>query len=109
VRHAAGNLHTNRNRKHREAVQVIGGAVERINDPDSVGSRVTALAGLFGDDRMLGIVLLNDVDDSALGGTICLADVIVMAFDLDFEPFQLDQVSDQHGTCTARGHYRDIK
>ena len=58
----------NGNRELRETVQEIGSPVERVDDPDRV--RITARAGLLGENRVLRVVFLNDVDNRALGGMI---------------------------------------
>ena len=64
-------------------MQVVGGAVERIDDPDRVGLALdTAFLGV---NRVIGIVLENAVDDGLFGRPICFTDVIVMALLLDLE------------------------
>ena len=69
VFHAAAPLHGDRHSELRKAVQEIGGAVERIDDPDefAVCTAAVALAAFLGENRVIGIVLANGLDDVPLG------------------------------------------
>ena len=63
-------------------MQVVGRAVERIDNPDVV--RFTDNAGLLGEKRVIGIVLEDRIDDGLLGRVVGVADEIVMPLALDF-------------------------
>jgi hypothetical protein len=58
-------------------MQVVCCAVERIDDPDGVG--FAARAGFLGQDGVVRIMLVNGLDDRALGVQIGVTDVIVAA------------------------------
>ncbi len=50
-------------REHREAVQEVGGAVERVDDPDRLAVAALDFAAFLGEERMLRIVLADVADD----------------------------------------------
>ena len=87
-------------------MQVVGRPVERIDDPHGIG--FTLLAGFLGEDRMVGIVVLDDFDDGGLGGAVDIADEIVMAFLLNLELVELVEIPDKYGAATARCHHGHI-
>ena len=67
VFHAAATLHADRDRELRKAVHEIRRAIEWIDDPDEFV--VLAFGAAFlGEDRVIGIVLVDGVDDVALCG-----------------------------------------
>src|SRR3984957_1331347 len=103
----AALLYRDRYREHREAVQEVGGAVERIDDPD--GIVVAAAAAFLGQDRVLGIVLVNNVDDVALSGAVDFADVVVATLGGDLQALQPYQAADDHLAGAARGAHGDIE
>ncbi len=70
-----------RHGEHRKAVHVVRRAVERIDDPLILV--VAARAALLGEDRVLGIVVADDLDDRFLGRAIDLSDELVAALLLD--------------------------
>ena len=71
------------------AVEEVGGAVERIDDPRVAGvfaaARRCPLAPLFADDGMARIGGEDGVDDGVLGLPVDLGDEVVLAFLLDGE------------------------
>ena len=88
----AALLGRDRDREHGEAVQEIGRAVERIDDPERVV--VAAAAALLGEDGVLGVVLMNDFDDGPLGGAVDLTDVVVASFEVTLRALQTRQAAD---------------
>ena len=56
-----------------------------------------------------GIVLVDDVDDLALGGAVDLADVVVAALGGDLEALEPDQAADDDLAGAARGAHGDIE
>ena len=76
-----------RHRELREAVQVVRRAVERIDDP--LVLVVAARAAFLGEDRVLGVVVADDLDDRGLGGLVDLRDELVAAFLDDLERLEL--------------------
>src|ERR1700693_1145963 len=100
-------LDRNRDCEHREAVQEVGGAIERIDDPDDLA--VAAATAFLGQERMRGIEFADDRDDLALGGLVDLADVVVAALGGDLETLQSYQAADDDLAGTACGAYRDIE
>ena len=87
-------------------MQIVGRSVERINDPHGIG--LTLHTRLLGEDRVVGIVVLDDLDDGGLGGAIDIADKIVMPFLLNLELVQLVEVPDEDGAATACCHHSHI-
>ena len=59
--------------------------------------------------RVFGIVLVDDVDDLALGGAIDLADVVVAALGGDLEALEPYQAADDDLAGAARGAHGDIE
>ena len=88
-------------------MQEVGGAVERIDDPDRVV--LAAAAALLGEDRVLGIVLVDDVDDLALGGAIDLADVVVAALGGDLQALEPHQAAHDDLAGAARGAHGNVE
>ena len=105
--HAPLDLYAHRHAKLRKTVQEVGRAVERIDNPDRVG--FTTRAGLFGEDGVVGVVVVNDLDDRGFGGTVDLADEIVVSFLLDLELVELVVMPDQYGAATACCHHGHIQ
>src|SRR5580692_11407533 len=98
-------LDRDRYRKHRETVQEIGGAIQWIDDPDRL--ILTAAATLLGQNGMIGIELVDDLDDLAFGRTVDFADVVVTAFGADFQAVQPYQGANNDfagATCGAHGN-----
>ena len=63
----------------RKAVDEVGGAVERINDPDVFGVTLRRFrdTGLFSNEAMIWVGLLLHLNDGLLGRLIDFADEIV--------------------------------
>ena len=88
-----------------EAVQEVGGAVQRVDDPDVFG--VALGAALFSQDRMVRKGIQQGFDNGLLGCAIHFADVIGVRFLGDGEVVEViggavDQVSG-----ATRGLHRD--
>ncbi len=81
MREAPAVLAGDRYRVVRKAVQVVGGAVERIDDPAEFAAAFYS-AGLFG-ENMTGVSLEQILDDKCLGFTVDLANVVVLRFYFD--------------------------
>ena len=63
---------------HGKAVDEVGGAVQRVDDPDMVGVLGAVLAArFFGQDGMLGVGVEQRFDDDALGGLVYLGHKVV--------------------------------
>ena len=90
-----------------ETVQVVGGAVKRIDDPYGIG--LTLDAAFFGKYRVIRIVFMNDAYDGLFSRVICVTDVIVMPLFLNLEFREINHFSGQRITGAVRRHYRDIK
>jgi len=69
--HLAGDRHG----KHREAVQEVGRAIQRIDDPQRL--MLAAAAAFFGEKRMLRIESADAADDLLLGRVVDLGDEVV--------------------------------
>jgi hypothetical protein len=107
VLHPAVHLHANRNREHGETVQEVGGAVERIDDPDRI--RVAARARLLGEDGVVRVVLVDRLYDFPFRRPVRFADVIVAAFLLHGQAVELDEVPHQRVAGAPRGHHGHIQ
>ena len=84
----------------REAVQVVRRAVERIDDP--LVLVVAGRAAFFGEDRVIGVVILDDLDDRGFGGLVDLRDEFVAAFLDDLERLELVHLANHDLAGAAR-------
>jgi hypothetical protein len=67
-----------RHRVDREAVQEVGGAVQRVDDPGELAVLGAMLAaGLLGQDAVAGVGLEQRLDDGLLGRLVDLGDEVV--------------------------------
>jgi hypothetical protein len=68
-----------RDRILREAVDKVGGAVERINNPHILSIALCCFrdAGLFCNEAMIRVSLLEHINNCLLSGLINLADKII--------------------------------
>ena len=107
VLHAAVDLDADRNAKDRKAVQEIGRAVQRINDPDDV--RFATGTRFLGEDGVLGVVPANGLDDRSLGRTVRFTDEVVVTLGLDPDGVELGNLSHQQIARTACGHDRHVQ
>ncbi len=96
-----------RNAEHREAVQVVGRSIERIDDPQIVG--VALLAAFLSENGVLGIVSLNHGYDRFLGIAVCFADEIVAALYLNLELFEFVEIAEKCVSSAPRSHDCHIK
>jgi hypothetical protein len=96
----------------RNAAQEVGGAVQRIDDPQVVfafDAGAGVQAGFFTLDRVIRVGLAQCVDDFLFGGAIDLGYVILGVFFVDLDGIQaLDGAEDQF-TGAAGGAQRDIQ
>ena len=69
----------------REAVDEVGGAVERIDDPDVLGLAFAA-SGFLGEEAMVRIGVPDDADDRLLGRLVHLRHAVVGAFRRYLQP-----------------------
>ena len=87
-------------------MQEIGRAVERVDDPDSV--RFALCAGFLGEDRVVGVVILDDFDDRVFCCAVGITDEIVVSFLFDIELVELVEMPDEYGAATACCHHGHI-
>ena len=88
-------------------MQEIGGAIERVDNPDGVGFALYAT--FFGENRVIGIVFQDAIDDGLLGRQIGFTDEIVAAFLLDPELFKINHLLDECAASTSCRHHRYIE
>ena len=105
--HATFFLHTDRHGPNRKAVQIVGGAVQRVDDPDGIG--VAAGAAFLSEDGVIGIVFVNTVDNSLFCGAIGVTDEIVVGLLFNLELVEIDHFLDQRAAGTAGGHHGHIE
>ena len=74
-------------------MQVIGRAIERIDNPDGVG--LALCAAFLGEYGMIRIMLEDAIDDGFFSRVIGIADEVVVPFLLDFQLVEVDHFSDQ--------------
>ena len=93
----------------------IGGAVERIDDPDVFVFVVVFIvqigrgAGFFSQDCVAWICAQQDFDDGLFGGAVDFGHEIVMLFFFDFEQVEIERAAIDDGSAAARGFDRRIK
>jgi hypothetical protein len=93
-----------RHRVHRQAVDEVGGAIERIDDPQVLAVLGAVLAArLFGQDGVAGVGGEQDFDDRPFGRLIDLGDEVVDTLGGDLQPFDVEcgAVDDRSG-CAGR-------
>jgi hypothetical protein len=93
-----------RHRVLRKAVDEVGRAVQRIDDPCVLG--VPHRAGLLGEHRVIRVGLQQRVDDRALGGMVDLGDEVGAALGADPDGVEVDAraVDDRAGlACGLHG------
>src|SRR5215469_500570 len=96
-----------RDGESRKAMQEVGGAVERIDDPDAVV--LAAAAALLREHGVVRIVVADDADDLLLGVAIDFADEVVAPFGSDGERLQPVEAADDDFAGAARGTDGDIE
>ena len=77
-------LATDGDRVLRKSVQVVGGTIQRVDDP-AVFSIAFDNAGFLGDDTVIGIGLEQILDNSGFGLSIDVTDKIVAGFYFDLQ------------------------
>ena len=80
----------------RIAVNEVGGAVERIDIPLDGCCRIFPLRGLFGNDTVVRVVLLDFPDNHRFGALIDIGDEIAIALLLDFQPITIIKRAGDH-------------
>jgi hypothetical protein len=93
--------------EHREAVQKVSGAVQGINDPHRVV--VTALAALFGQERVLRVMTAYGCDDLLFRGLVNLGDEVIAPLGGDREGLQAIEAADDDFAGAARGAHGNIE
>jgi hypothetical protein len=89
-------------------VDEVGGAVQRIDDPDEVAALLAMLlAGLFGQDAVVGVGGEERLDDGGFAGVVDLGDEVVDLLlrhtdRLDVERGAVDDGAG--GACGLDGH-----
>ena len=92
----------------RESVQEVGGAVERIDDPDVLGVGIVAFGrALFREDRMVRVGVEQRVDDRAFRRAVDLAHEVLRPLRRDGQPVEVAGAAADHVAGTARGFHRD--
>ena len=106
VRQAAAVLHADRDAILRKAVDEVGGAVERIDDPDVFGLAFGA-PGFLGMEVVVGIGVAHDADDRLLGRLVHLGDEVVGPLGLHLEAFAAKRgaVDDRAGLARRANRY----
>jgi hypothetical protein len=90
--HLAAKRQADRDCVRRQAVDEVGGAVERIDDPDIVAVLGAARRARFlGEDAVPGIGAEQHVDDRGLGGVVDLGDEIVRRLSVDLQPVEVER------------------
>ena len=87
-------------------MKIVGGAVQRVDDP-----LVLVLAprsALFGQDRMLGMVLVDHVDDGLFRQPVHFADKLVAPLVHNLQRLQPIDVAHHDGAGFAGGANGDI-
>jgi hypothetical protein len=106
VRHGAAVLDADRDAVLRKAVDEIRGAVQRVDDPAEF-VRVDG-AGLLGEDRVVGVRLVDDVDDRGLGGLVDLGDEVVGALRAHHELRAVERGAVDDRAGAPRRFHRDV-
>ena len=95
-----------RDGKLRKAVQEIGGAVQRVDDPDIF---VAALAAAFlGQDAVIRVGLVDRLDYQSLGRAIDLRDEVVAALLAGCDPATAIEIPHDQFAGTSRCADGDI-
>src|SRR5437667_929213 len=107
VLEAPPHLAGDRDGKHRKAVQKVGRAVERIDDPECIV--LAGPAALLGEERVLRVVTADDADDFLLRGVVDLGDEVVAPLGGDGERLEAVQASDDDLARAARCPHGDVE
>jgi hypothetical protein len=107
VLEAASDLAGDRHGEHREAVQEVGGTIERVDDPERIVR--AARAAFLGEECMLRIVAADGGDDFLLGRVVHLGDEVVAPLGSNGQRLQAVQAADDDLAGTARGAHGDVE
>lgn len=91
-----------------ESMEIIGGAVQGINDPQVIVSRVAA--AFFGQDGMIGIGFFNGIDNDLFRSAIYFGNKIIRLFFLHLNLVHVIEVIEQQlasfaGSAGGNGRY----
>ncbi len=69
----------------RKAMNKVGGAIQRIDDPEPVGALFASRGqpALLTEEAVIGVCLLQHIEDGFFGSTIDLGDVVIEPLGLD--------------------------
>jgi len=114
VLHAAAHAAADGHAEVREAVQEVGGAVERVDDPlDGVAGAALARTGdraaLLAEEGVVGIGAADGGDDVRLGHLVDLADEVVAALARHLERVEAVEAADDEVRGAARGAHGDVE
>ena len=101
-------LQADRNRELRDAVQEVGGAVERIDDPGVALVVAFADAALFADEAVTRPRLGEVGVQHLLGAPVGHGDEIGGAFQRDLEILDLAEIALEAAAGAARGFDHDV-
>ena len=95
----------------RKAVNEVGGAVERIDDPDVfiVVVQVGGSTRFLGQDCVVGIGLVQHLDDRLFGGMVDFGDEIVVLFFSDLEAVEVERGAVDDRGAAAGGLDRRVE
>jgi hypothetical protein len=91
----------------RDAVQEVGGAVQRINDPARLALPARDLTLFFKQKPIIGARLLEDFLDRPFGRAVGIRHEIGRAFARHLQLFDLVEVAAQARGCLAGGLVHD--
>jgi hypothetical protein len=100
-------LASDRHREHRKAVQEVGRAIERVDDPHRIPG--AACATFLREEGVSGVGPMDHRDDLALGCAVDLAHEIVPALGGDLDPFDAGEAADDQFARAPRGADGDIE
>ncbi len=94
-----------------EAVDEVGGAVERIDDPQvfSLVVHIGGSARFLGQDGVVGISLEQGLDDGRFGSLVDVGHEIVMLFFSDVDAVEVERGAVDDGGAAAGGFDRRIE
>ena len=95
----------------RYAANEVGGAVQRVDDPDGVGAVAVAglEAALFGLDAVIRIGFAQLADDCLLGGAVDFRNIIARVLFVHGEHIEAFHGTVNELSCAARGTQGDVQ
>src|SRR3954447_11012832 len=114
IEHDAGRqlamlLERDRDRPVRQAVEEVGGAVERVDDPAVVRRAPGLDAALLHDEPVVGTAALELFLDQALGAAVGGGDEVAGSLDRDLELLDLAEVAGEQAGRARRGANHDLE